>query len=86
MAIEHNITHSYMFSSEFEDVVITGASSVSFSVAFEDNTIFSSSFVADANGVVRIFDISTLLSTYMHRFIGVNERLVTKGNSVKKID
>lgn len=65
MAIEHNITHSYMFSSEFEDVVITGASSVSFSVAFEDKIIFSSSFVADANGVVRIFDISTLLSTYI---------------------
>lgn len=65
MAIEHNITHSYMFTSEFEDIVITGASSVSFSIIHEEETIFTSSFIADGNGVVRIFDISSLLSTYI---------------------
>lgn len=67
MAIEHNITHLQMFSSEFEDIVATGvtASTMPFSIVFDGITIFSSSFVPDSKGVVRIYDVSSLLKPYI---------------------
>ena len=66
MAIEHNITNQYLFASELEDIVITGVtSSLSFEVLLNGETIFVSSFTPGNDGSVRIYDISSLLSTYI---------------------
>lgn len=66
MAIEHNISNQYVFSSELEDILITGVTSaLSFEVLLNGNSIFSSSFTPGVDGTVRIYDISTLLSAYI---------------------
>ena len=65
MAIEHNITNQYLFASELEDIVITGVatSSLSFYVSLGEDIIFSTSYVPNKDGVVQIYDISSLLLT-----------------------
>lgn len=67
MAIEHNITNQYLFASELEDIVITGVatSSLSFYVSLGEDIIFSTSYVPNKDGVVQIYDISSLLLTYI---------------------
>lgn len=66
MAIEHNITNQCIFASELEDIVVTGvATSLSFYVSLGGEIIFSTSYVPNKDGVVRIYDISSLLLTYI---------------------
>lgn len=66
MAIEHNIQNSLMFSTELEDIIVTGvSSSLTFAIAVGDETIYSTTFTPDADGTIHIYDISSILDSHI---------------------